>query len=393
MATPTVSVSDFVNRKFDFLIIGGGTAGLAVAARLSECHELTIGVLEAGPAAFGEDEINVPGFFGRALGGKYDWQFETVPQPGLGGRRLKWARGKVLGGSSALNFMTWNRPSRQDYDAWERLGNSGWGWDALLLVSSRRWPAAIRAAKLISSRPYFKKSETFHAPSREHQEQHKALLNCDAMGSDGPIQVMYTKDLSASHKFWHDTLNSLGVQTNSAHLSGSNVGVWTNVCSVNPRTGTRSYAATTYYAQAASRSNLAVLTEALVTEIVLDKEDGTWLAKGVRFQHGGKVYNVAASREVILSAGSIQSPQLLELSGIGSPEVLSAAGVAVKVANSNVGENLQDHLSKYGTLEVRVVILTSWQCCPWWSRSTRRCPRLRISTAMQSSQQQRTRST
>jgi choline dehydrogenase-like flavoprotein len=122
----------FCSQDFDYLIIGGGTAGLVVATRLSENPDIKVGVLEAGPAAFDEPLINIPGRFGESLGTKYDWNFETAPQAGIGGRKLPWARGKVLGGSSALNFMTWNRGCREDYDAWEALGNEGWGWDGLL---------------------------------------------------------------------------------------------------------------------------------------------------------------------------------------------------------------------------------------------------------------------
>lgn len=128
-------VEAFLDHKFTHLIIGGGTAGLVVATRLSENPDLTVGILEAGPAAFDERRINVPGRFGESLGSEYDWKFETVPQAGVNGRTLPWARGRVLGGSSALNFMTWNRANREDYDVWEELGNEGWGWDDLLLVS------------------------------------------------------------------------------------------------------------------------------------------------------------------------------------------------------------------------------------------------------------------
>jgi choline dehydrogenase-like flavoprotein len=130
--SPPVAPLSFCSHFFDYLIIGGGTAGLVVAARLSENPNITVGVIEAGPAAFDEPLINIPGKFGESLGSKYDWQFETIPQPGIGGRKLSFPRGKVLGGTSALNFMTWNRGNREDYDAWEELGNEGWGWDSLL---------------------------------------------------------------------------------------------------------------------------------------------------------------------------------------------------------------------------------------------------------------------
>lgn len=131
---PRIRAEDFAKQSFDYLVVGGGTAGLAVAARLSEDAGLRVGVLEAGAPALGRDAVDVPGRYGQALGTDLDWQFETEPQPGLAGRTLPWPRGKVLGGTSALNFMTWNRASRQDYDAWEELGNDGWGWDGLLSV-------------------------------------------------------------------------------------------------------------------------------------------------------------------------------------------------------------------------------------------------------------------
>lgn len=132
MALPQGTPSSFSTTNFDYLIVGGGTAALVIAARLSAIPAITVGVLEAGPKSFADPFITVPGRFGEALGGHYDWKFETVPQPGLNGRKLPWPRGKVLGGTSAVNFMTWTRGNREDYDAWEALGNAGWGWDGTL---------------------------------------------------------------------------------------------------------------------------------------------------------------------------------------------------------------------------------------------------------------------
>ncbi|KAK0612629.1 hypothetical protein B0T17DRAFT_593521 [Bombardia bombarda] len=234
MTTPSLlsavkpTVDEFLAHHFDFIVIGGGTAGLAVAARLAENPTLTIGVLEAGAAAFDEDDVNIPGRYGRSLGGPHDWKFETVGQKGLGGRTLPWPRGKILGGSSsALNFMTWNRGNREDYDAWEELGNKGWGWNDLLHI-----------------------------------------------------------------------------ETNKAPLSGSNVGVWTAICTVDPGTGARSYAPR-YVSSNPPRSNLHILTGALVQEIILARRESheDWVATGVRFVHHECEFSVSVSREVILSAG------------------------------------------------------------------------------------------
>ena len=125
-------VKSFLRHDYTHLVVGGGTAGLVVAARLSEDPRIIVGGLEAGPAAFDDPTINVPGRFGESLGSEYDWQFQTVPQPGLNGKRLTFNRGRVLGGSSSLNFMTWNRGCAEDYDAWEELGAEGWGWKGML---------------------------------------------------------------------------------------------------------------------------------------------------------------------------------------------------------------------------------------------------------------------
>ncbi|KAG6003954.1 hypothetical protein E4U21_001581 [Claviceps maximensis] len=318
------SPEDFLRNAFDYVIIGGGTAGLAVAARLAEDASLTIGVLEAGGVAQGDENVDIPAFYGRSLGGQFDWAFETQPQEGLAGRALSWPRGKVLGGTSALNFMTWVRGNKEDYDDWEALGNKGWAWDNLL--------------------PFFKKSETFHPPSQALRDEYTATHGADALGTSGPIQISYTPDYSPSHKLWHATLNGVGVKTNPAHLAGSNAGVWTNVNAVDPRTATRSYS--TSYLTAARPINLHVLTDATVHEVILTKDEtqGDHVATGVRFGHGGKEHVVSVKKEVVLSAGTIQSPQILELSGIGNPKVLESAGIPVKVASPMVGENLQDHI-------------------------------------------------
>lgn len=203
-------------------------------------------------------------------------------------------------------------------------------------------------------RPFFKKSENFHPPSVDSQREHKAYYDANGLGTSGPIQVSYANEFSASHQHWHQTLQNLGVKTNKTHIMGSNVGAWTNLGSVDPATCTRSYAATAYYQPNSQRPNLVILTEALVEEIVLEQDKGSlgWTAKGVRFMHAGENFFVPASKEVILCAGSVQSPQILELSGIGNPDVLSGAGLKTKVANPNVGENLQDHIMAASIYEV-----------------------------------------
>ncbi|PFH57042.1 hypothetical protein XA68_15587 [Ophiocordyceps unilateralis] len=314
---------DFVRRSYDFLVVGGGTAGLAVAARLaSEAPSVVVGVVEAGSVSRGEPDIDIPAFYGRALGGRHDWRYETEPQLGLKGRSVPWPRGRVLGGTSALNYMAWNRAGKADYDAWEALGNAGWGWNDLL--------------------PYFKKSETFHEPTQTIDGDANISYDPSLFGSSGPIHISYSNYFWPSHRLWHRTLHALGLETNPAHVGGSNVGVWTCLHAVDPNTVTRSYS-TSYCAS--PLPNLHILTDATVNQVTLVRCTTGYRATGLRLTTShGEEHLVSASREVILSAGSIGSPQILELSGIGNPDVLSEAGVPVKVDSPRVGENLQDHM-------------------------------------------------
>lgn len=136
MYPPALTLQEFAAKDLDYIIVGGGTAGLTVANRLSEVPEFQVGVIEAGPAVFDDPAISRPGLFGMAIESEYDWNFDTTPQPGLGGRSLSVPRGKVLGGTSALCFMAWTRGNREDYDAWAQLGNPGWAWDDLLSVTT-----------------------------------------------------------------------------------------------------------------------------------------------------------------------------------------------------------------------------------------------------------------
>ncbi|OOQ83687.1 putative choline dehydrogenase [Penicillium brasilianum] len=325
----------FCQLPLHYIIVGGGTAGLAVAARLSEDPEVNVGVIEAGPSALDGNDggaITVPGRYGETIGSKYDWQFETTPQPGLGGRSLKWPRGRVLGGTSALNFMAWNRGHRDDYDAWARLGNQGWGWDDLL--------------------PYFRRSETFHQPGAAHQEYYHSSYDDEFNGTTGPLHTTHIKQYGPAHQYWHAALKELGVASNQDSLAGSNCGVWNMVCTIDPHRQERSYSASAYYAPVAARKNLHVLTDATALNVLIEMTNGEWCASGVRVRYGDEEKNLKTIREVILSAGSVQSPQLLELSGIGQRKVLEAAGIDVKIDNSNVGENLQDHMMTATIFEV-----------------------------------------
>ena len=193
-------------------------------------------------------------------------------------------------------------------------------------------------------RPFFKKTERFQVPDKAYQERHQAYFDQEYHGTDGPLHTIYSKESAENNKYWHATLNNLGVDTNRSHLSGSNVGCWTSLAGVDPESQQRCYSARAYYLPASERKNLILLTKAMTREVVLEQDGDEWVAKGVRFAHEGQEHVVRVKGEVILSCGSVQSPQILELSGVGNPEILKAAGIEVKVANNNVGENLQEHM-------------------------------------------------
>ncbi|KAK6443082.1 hypothetical protein LTR95_000599 [Oleoguttula sp. CCFEE 5521] len=300
---------------YDFIIVGGGTAGLAVAsglslARPSDC----ILVIEAGPAAYDEPGINIPGRKGSTLGGKYDWNFTTVAQPNANNRSFSVNRGKVLGGSSALNLMTWDRGAVADYDAWEQLGNPGWNWKNF-----------IKAMVAI---------ETFQRDPRYSNASDAGV------GYAGPIQTLINRVIPPQQLGFIPALESFGLPNNLASLDGNPIGVMYQPSNIRASNYTRSYSPT--FLNFAG-PNLAVMTNTTVSKIntVLCSTTGLYNATGVLLP-SGQIFT--AKKEVILTAGSIQSPQLLELSGIGNKTILAAAGINSVVDLPSVGENLQDHL-------------------------------------------------
>jgi choline dehydrogenase-like flavoprotein len=265
-------------------------------------------VIEAGPAAWDEEKINIPGRKGSTLGGPYDWNFTTVAQPDAAGRKFNVNRGKVLGGSSALNLMTWDRGAKADYDAWEQLGNEGWNWENFI--------AAMEAV------------ETFKPDPR---------YDGGGVGYDGPIHTTINRVIPPHQQGFIPALEGLGVPENKESLNGDPLGVMTQPSNVRASNYTRSYSPT--YLSIAG-PNLHVRTNTTVSKLSICEGDDGLVADGVYI--GDEL--IMATQEVILSAGSIQSPQLLELSGIGQEEVITAAGIEHIHSLPGVGENLQDHL-------------------------------------------------
>ncbi|KAF1960483.1 alcohol oxidase [Byssothecium circinans] len=300
---------------YDFIVVGGGTAGLAVASRISiGLPNYSVLVIEAGPDGRQEPGIFIPGRKGSTLGGKFDWNLTTVAQPNANNRVFAQNRGKVLGGSSALNLMTWDRTSVTELDAWEKLGNKGWNWKNLYQLML--------------------KAETFQ-PSPEY--------GIIGTSKAGPIKTLINR-IFPRHQFsWIPTMNNLGLATNSESLNGNPIGVSTQPSNVNPDY-TRSYAPE--YLKLATK-NLVLKLDTRVAKVNFI-ESGT--ATGVTLEDGTII---SARKEVILSAGSFQSPGLLELSGIGNATRLKQVGIPVIKDLPSVGENLQDHIRIQSSYQLR----------------------------------------
>ncbi|MEQ8484381.1 MAG: GMC family oxidoreductase N-terminal domain-containing protein [Pseudomonadales bacterium] len=296
---------------FDYIIIGAGTAGCVLANRLSADPRHRVLLLEAG----GKDDyfwIHVPvGYLFTINNPRTDWCYRTEPEPGLNGRSIGYARGKVLGGCSSINAMIYMRGQRSDYDHWAQLGNRGWGWDAVL--------------------PVFRRSEDY---------QHGAD---DYHGSGGELRVEERRVNWAILDAWREAAAECGIAKIDEFNRGDNAG--SAYFQMNQRRGVRWSATKAYLRPARSRPNLVVRTHAHVAGLVLERHDGALRAVGVNVRMGSdRPQMLRARREVLLAAGTIGSPQILELSGVGAGDRLSALGIAPTHELPGVGENLQDHL-------------------------------------------------
>lgn len=295
------------NQDFDYVVIGGGSGGAVLAARLSEDPRVRVALLEAGVRNDGVLNI-VP--TGAALhvmrANACNWAFSTVPQPGLNGRVGYQPRGKGLGGSSAINAMVYVRGQREDYDGWVALGATGWGWDDVL--------------------PHFKRAE--------NNERGADALH----GAGGPLNVA---DLRTPHPFARLFIQAAvqaGIPANNDFAGQTQEGA--GFYQVTQRNGERWSVARGYLEPARQRANLAIITDALATRILFEGKR----AVGVRYLQGGAEHAVRARREVLLAAGALQSPQLLMLSGVGPARHLHQHGIALVADAPDVGQHLQDHL-------------------------------------------------
>ena len=321
-----VDPASFAASYFDYLIIGGGTAGLTLAARLTEDPDITVGVIEAGLDRTDDPKVLTPGFAPTMWNNPdYDWIFDTVPQTHGNNRVVNQPRGKQLGGSSAINFDYWTHASQQDIDDWGRLGNPGWSWDELF--------------------PYFLKSENYTAPTASISAQvDTTFIDPHLHGENGPVQDSFPPFYDNFYKAWEPTYKSLGLGPTGDPKGGLAIGAYTTLLTIDAKNASRSYAGNAYYKPNAARSNLKVLTGAFATKIVFAASQTPLVATGVTFTAGSETYNASARREVIVCAGTFQSPHLLELSGIGNESLLKSKSIDVLYDNDNVGENLQDHI-------------------------------------------------
>ncbi|KLO19190.1 GMC oxidoreductase [Schizopora paradoxa] len=339
---PFVTAAKIQSHRIDYVIIGGGTAGLVLAARLTEDPNVTVLVIEAGTHHVEEPVIDVPGYMGRGIANpKLDWTFLTVPQKRANNNVVLQPRGKGLGGSSHANFLGMFRPSKEELDALEVLGNKGWNWDSLL--------------------HYTKKSETYvPVPiSDEDAEKYAIKLDPTLHGTDGPLKKSFTKEWPKIHESTFLAAESLGVPKNPEPSGGRNLGAVSALISVDPVTAKRSYASPAYLEPNLHRSNLLVLIEAHVTKIIFEEAAGLQKAVGVEFLKDGTVHRVVGvQREYIIAAGTFQTPQILELSGVGNPDILHKFGIKPLVDLPGVGENLQDHVGVSTIVEVKPIEVT-----------------------------------
>lgn len=319
-----------MTEDYDYVIVGAGTAGCVLANRLSADGKTRVLLLEAG----GSDQIvwiQLPIGYGRTFFDRQiNWMYDTQPVPGLGGRESYWPRGKVIGGSGSINAMVHVRGQPHDFEDWAALGNQGWGWDDVL--------------------PYFVKAEDHDLGAGSYH------------GAGGPQHV--TEISAKAHplsRTFIETGKALGLPF-AADLNspqGEGVGIY----QINTRHGRRASTANEYLRPALRKGGVTLRTKSHATRILFE---GT-RATGIAYQRGGKTFEARAMREVILSGGSINSPQLLSLSGIGDAAVLKPLGIDVLVDAKAVGRNLQDHLAISYFYKTRVPTLND-ELRPLWGK-------------------------
>lgn len=317
-------------QTYDFIIVGSGSAGSVVADKLSASGRFSVLVLEAG----GTDQrfyVQMPLGYGKTFfDPAVNWNYKAEPDPGLAGNADHWPRGKLLGGSSSINAMVFIRGAREDFDAWAAAGNPGWGYDDLL--------------------PSFKAMEDNAAGADQWRGVGGPLYITDCSRAVHPLTKRY---LAAAEQ--------AGLPFNPDFNGASQEGV--GVYQITTKNGRRMSAARAFLRPAMKRSNIRVETNALATRILFEGKRTV----GVEYEQNGERKTVRAGREVILSGGSINSPQLLQLSGVGPSALLGNLGIPAVHANDNVGANLQDHVGINYTFKGKLPTLNQI-LRPWWGK-------------------------
>jgi choline dehydrogenase len=317
-------------QTYDFIVVGSGSAGSVVAERLSASGRFSVLVLEAG----GTDRrffVQMPLGYGKTFfDPAVNWNYKTEPDPGLAGNADHWPRGKLLGGSSSINAMVWIRGQREDFDAWAAAGNPGWAYDDLL--------------------PAFKAIEDNEAGADEWRGQGGPLhvTKCDSL-----VHPLSRRYLAAAQQ--------AGLPLNPDFNGASQEGV--GIYQISTRNGRRMSAARAFLRPAMQRSNVRVETNALATKILFEGNR----AVGIEYMQNGQTKSAGAGREVIVSGGSVNTPQLLQLSGVGPAGLLQGLGIPIVHANENVGANLQDHVGINYTFKGKTATLNQI-LRPWWGK-------------------------
>lgn len=329
---------------YDIIIAGGGTAGCVLGARLSEVPDLYVLVLEAGENHNDDPRTKIPGAWVKGIASTdLNWNNQFVPQTELNGRKPFLARGKGLGGSTLINATSLLYPSRAGFDAWVDLGNKGWDWDSLA--------------------PYIKKFQNFNKPSDKVAEDLQLeYVNPKEQGVGGPIQASYEKNVEPLDKAWVETFRNLNLDMKADTVSGKSLGGYSIVNTIDSKTRQRSHAGVAYLEPATDRPNLEVITGALIDKIVLatDGIDKEPRVTGIEFSHNNQTHIASTTErgEIILCAGAVGSPAVLERSGIGKPTILEKVGINTTVENDNVGENFHDHFFTAVSFEINPGIPT-----------------------------------